>query len=95
VGPIWFISNPVDTQFMPQTSSTLWMVPLVCHSQQAPPFKHNLITFHSYNLTKNCKNILKAMLDAWRATLIDQIISHLYVEDVDDELLMYSFLKQM
>ncbi len=35
------------------------------------------------------------MLDAWRATLIDQIISHLYVEDVDDELLMYSFLKQM
>jgi hypothetical protein len=71
------------------------MVPLVCHSQQALPLKHNLITFHSYRLTKNCKNILKAMLYAWRATLIDQITSNLYVEDVDDELLMYSFIEQM
>jgi hypothetical protein len=35
------------------------------------------------------------MLDAWRAILIDQIKSNLYVEDVDDELLMYSFFEQM
>jgi hypothetical protein len=35
------------------------------------------------------------MLDVWRAILIDQITSNLYVEDVDDKLLMYSFLEQM
>lgn len=35
------------------------------------------------------------MLYAWRPILIDQITSNLYVEDVDDELLMYSFLEQM
>ncbi len=35
------------------------------------------------------------MLDAWRAILIDQITSNLYVEDIDDKLLMYSFLEQM
>lgn len=35
------------------------------------------------------------MLDAWRAILIDQITNNLYVENVDDKLLIYSFLEQM